>query len=165
MPPLAQVFDSALSPRSFAALRKLLEKEPLLSVHAERRHKVWSGDPRGSRTLLCEAPMSSRTWAGKVHNLLAGLDLGIRWGRLSARVYRYPPGSFLRWHADRDGYRGAYVFYTHGSWKEGDGGELLVRGAGRILPLPNRLVVLAPGPRHRTLPARRERHSVAGFLL
>lgn len=165
MPLSVLVLDAALPPRSFASLQRLLEREPHVSVHADGRHKVWSGDPLGSLTFLCEAPMSGRTWAGKVHNLLASMDLGLTWQSLSARSYRHPPGSWLNWHADRDGYRGAYVLYTHARWKEEDGGELVVQGAGRILPLPNRLVILPPGPRHRTLPARKERRSVAGFFL
>ena len=126
--------------------------------------------------------MASSGWAGRVHNLLVAKAGSLRpllgaygkaWSRLSARAYRYPPGTGLEWHADADAYAGSYVLYAHRTWAPDAGGELMVAapsGVGDFIqPRPNRLVVMAGGPLHcvaRVNPkADGDRLSVSGFFL
>lgn len=99
-----------------------------------------------------------------------------QWRAVSATAFAYPAATSLEWHSDGTRYTGAYAFYAHGSWEEAWGGELLIQHGRRfdlgtvIAPLPNRLVVLRGGTRHKiarvtALAGEHCRYSVSGLFL
>lgn len=95
---------------------------------------------------------------------------------LGAREYEchlayYPPGTFYQKHVDRfenDSSRVlSFIFYLHESWKEGDGGELVLHTAQEIVipPLPGSLMVfLSEGLSHEVRPGNFERRSFTGWM-
>lgn len=87
----------------------------------------------------------------------------------------YQPGAFYRRHLDAfQGSRNRVVTtvcYLNGHWGPEDGGELMIypprgdRPLESVLPTPGTLVVfLSDRFPHEVLPARRQRHSIAGWF-
>jgi SM-20-related protein len=87
----------------------------------------------------------------------------------------YPPGAFYKKH--RDAFRGetnrvlSTVAYLNPDWQTGDGGELLIYHPqddtilARVAPqLATLVVFLSEEFPHEVLPARRDRHSIAGWF-
>jgi hypothetical protein len=120
------------------------------------------------------------------------------WVALSGKTLLYPQNAGLQWHDDAKFYSGAFAFYYHPEWNSLWGGELLVaapdrripgwtpqhlfdnrqnsaallrKGMGRyLMPLPNRLVLIAPGVHHMISRVSASagdhfRASVAGFFV
>ncbi len=119
------------------------------------------------------------------------------WDRINSCPYLYGADSGLPWHSDNEFYSGAFIFYAHQDWNIGWGGELLISSSrlqenltfnsGKrglfvgfkdtdlslghyLLPIPNRLVILAAGYPHAIQPVEpiagdRTRETISGFFL
>lgn len=128
----------------------------------DRIHWMDEGDP-------ALAPW--RAWTGSLRmHLNRELFLGLF--SFESHLAHYRPGDFYRVHVDA--FRGeanrvvSLVCYLNEDWKDGDGGELVLHaafGAVTVPPIHRTLVLfLSEEVPHEVKPARRDRHSVAGWF-
>lgn len=98
----------------------------------------------------------------------------LEWAGIVTSVFRYGDNSRLPWHRDEQNYSGAFVLYLHKTWREDEGGDLLVEddksreGGQFIRPIPNRLVLIQAGVRHAVSTicnSSVDRLTISGFLV
>lgn len=127
------------------------------------------------------ATAAQRDWLDWAEALRIHLNQSLFLGLFSFECHyaRYTPGAFYRRHVDA--FRGqsnrvlSTVLYLNDNWSAEDGGELVLfqdddtqvggREVGRFPPgFGSLLVFLSEEFPHEVLPARRERHSIAGWF-
>lgn len=99
------------------------------------------------------------------------LYLGIR--DMECHYAFYPKGAGYKRHVDRHRHQShriiSVVLYLNTSWKEGDGGELLLYPAGgnalSIQPKAGTLAIFLSDLEHEVLPTAQPRYSITGWLL
>ncbi len=122
------------------------------------------------------APVVTKRYLHFVHELRQFLNrfcfLGLQ--DLEAHFTKYPIGTRYVRHVDafsKDDNRSiSVVFYINPSWKNGDGGELILYPNNKntpveIAPIAGRLAVFESTIEHEVLPSLIERHSITGWML
>lgn len=122
------------------------------------------------------APEVTKRYLQFVHELRRFLNrycfLGLQ--DLEVHFTKYPIGTRYVRHVDAfskdDNRRISIVFYINPSWKNGDGGELILYPNNHsepieIAPLAGRLAIFESTMEHEVLPSLIERHSVTGWML
>jgi hypothetical protein len=142
------VFDDVLSPVEFASLWEFMQLETYKPVHAEGWEKVWrlrDGMPLAGPGVTSSKNRAASEEGARFYPTRRGIDTIIRfilensalfsdfvgqrdrdWSFITAKAFLYPPGSGLSWHIDTKAPTGAWVFYSHPTWRVSWGGELLI---------------------------------------
>lgn len=139
-------------------------KQEQLDIRSDQT--VWLNEDNAIDNLYLEAMKSLQ------EGMNERLYMGLRYHE--AHYAHYKPGAFYQKHLDA--FRGkssrklTTVLYLNASWKDGDGGDLLIydekeKLLERVLPTMGRLVLfLSDQFPHEVLASKKDRYSIAGWF-
>ncbi len=158
-----QIYDDVLPAAEFARLWKFIGTETYWLTHAPVWQKVWrieDGNPlSGPSAYSNQAAYAALSDNGKINvgpyrmfptgepidalvsriqahagdwTTLLGRE-NDDWVGFVARLFLYPRGTALSWHADSKDYAGAFTYYAHPYWNVQYGGELFLAEVTRPL--------------------------------